>query len=100
LDTAEVEPGEVATAVVNGKELAIVNVDGEFHALDALCPHQDGPLGEGFVQSGCIVCPWHHWEFDVTSGEYLDDPTISVKRYETRVEDGVVMVRVEGAAEA
>lgn len=91
----DVDEGDATTVVVNGRELAIVNDGGEFRAVDALCPHQEGPLGEGFVQAGCVVCPWHHWEFDLKTGEYLDDPTISVRTYETRVEGDDVFVKVD-----
>ncbi len=95
IDADAVAPGEVRTAEVNGRELAIVNVDGQFHALDGLCPHQDGPLGEGYLQGRSLVCPLHYWEFDIDTGEYLDDPTTCLRRYETKVEDGSVLVRVE-----
>ena len=94
LSASALSPGETTTAEVNGRELAIVNLDGEFHALDNLCPHQEGPLGEGFVQDGALVCPLHYWEFDIKTGEYLDDPTECVQRFETKVEDGDVFVKV------
>jgi len=94
IEVSEVPEEGVASARVGGVDLAIVRADGQFHALDALCPHQEGPLDEGYVAGGCLVCPWHNWEFDVRTGEYLDDPTPSVKRYETLVEDGAVYVRI------
>ncbi len=93
IDAADLAPGETATATVNGTELAIVNLNGEFHAMDNLCPHQEGPLGDGFVQGDAIVCPLHYWEFDIKSGEYLDDPTTCLKKYETKVEGGSVFVK-------
>ena len=49
-----------------------------------------------WCRTSIIICPWHQWEFDVTTGEYLDDPTICVDRFETKVEDGEVFVRVSG----
>ena len=49
-----------------GRVIALFNVDGTFYALDGVCPHQGGPLGQGTLE-GCIVtCPWHGWQFDVT----------------------------------
>jgi len=95
IDASELAPGEATVAEVAGSEIAIVNLDGEFFALDNCCPHEEGPLGEGYVQGGALVCPLHYWEFDVRTGAYLDDATVCVKRYETRVEAGVVMVRVD-----
>lgn len=94
IDAADLGPGETTTAVVNGNELAIVNLAGEFHALDNLCPHQGAPLGDGLVQGDTLVCSLHYWEFDIKTGEYLDDPTICLKRYETKVEDGSVFVKL------
>ncbi len=90
----DVAPGEARVATVGGVEVAVVNLGGEFHALDNRCPHADGPLGEGFVQGEAIVCPLHYWEFDIRTGEYLDDPEVCVRRYETRVEGSDVLVRI------
>lgn len=95
ISAADVPSGEGRTVDVGGRPLAIFNVGGVFHAIDDTCPHQEGPLGEGFL-SGCVVaCPWHFWEFDVTTGCNLDDPEMKVRTYETRVEDGYVLVRID-----
>jgi nitrite reductase/ring-hydroxylating ferredoxin subunit len=70
---------------------------GAFYALDGICPHQGGPLGKGFV-NGCIVtCPWHGFQFDVTTGQHqtsksLVQPTLPVKE-----EAGEIFVDVEGS---
>jgi len=80
----DVPPGASRETVAGDRIVALFNVDGEFHALDGVCPHQGGPLGKGDLQ-GCIVtCPWHGWQFDVTSGEFqlrksLVQPTIPVR---------------------
>jgi nitrite reductase/ring-hydroxylating ferredoxin subunit len=56
---SEVEAGTGKTVTVDGKELALFNIAGAFHAIDNTCPHRGGPLGEGELE-GCIVtCPWH-----------------------------------------
>jgi nitrite reductase (NADH) small subunit len=81
---SEIAPGTAKLVSVEGKELAIFNVDGAFHAIDSECPHRGGPLAEGEIE-GCIVtCPWHAWQFDVTSGESITD--------DLKVEGGDVMV--------
>lgn len=64
--------------------VALFNVDGEFYALDGVCPHQGGPLGKGCLTGAIITCPWHGWQFDVRSGEHqlnkrLQQPTLPVR---------------------
>ena len=87
----DIVPGTGKTLAVEGKELALFNVDGTFHAIDNECPHRGGPLGEGELE-GCIVtCPWHAWQFDLTTGESITDD-MTVVRYETRVDGGDVLV--------
>jgi nitrite reductase/ring-hydroxylating ferredoxin subunit len=50
-------------------EVAVFNVDGKFYVLKNECPHAGGPLGEGFLDGPVVTCPWHGWQFDVTSGQ-------------------------------
>ena len=85
-------PGQCVECVAGERVVALFNVDGAFHALDGICPHQGGPLGKGML-SGCIVtCPWHGWQFDVTSGQHQISQTITHTRYATKLEGGEVYV--------
>jgi len=89
--------GEVTDAsgrlvTVNGKALALFRVGERIVAMDAECPHEGGPLQEGTIESGCIVCPWHAYRFDVASGACETDPSLRVRTYPTAVQDGVVWV--------
>ena len=80
---------------VEGRWIALFNVEGAYHALDALCLHQGGPLAEGTLSSQCIVtCPWHGWQFDVRTGVLVQDPTVGVTRHETRVVGDEIQVRL------
>jgi nitrite reductase/ring-hydroxylating ferredoxin subunit len=65
---AELPPGEVRSATAEGRRLALVNLDGRIHALDAVCPHQGGPLDKGQIWYGALECPWHHFCFDPATG--------------------------------
>jgi nitrite reductase/ring-hydroxylating ferredoxin subunit len=56
---------------VEGRVLALVNCDGQFYALDAVCPHQGGPLDQGKLWRGALECPWHHFRYDPASGANL-----------------------------
>lgn len=109
--TEELSPGERIIADVEGKEIAVFNVDGEYVAALNYCVHQGGPACEGqvsgtidadpdeweftWIKDGQIVaCPWHGWEFDLRSGAYLSDSTYRLPTYDVTVEDGEVVVSV------
>lgn len=91
---ADLPPGRAAEVVVSGQAIALFNVDGTFHALAGRCPHRGGPLGQGFVDGPRVSCPWHNWSFDVTTGENVVSAGPGVARYEVKVEDGRVFVRL------
>jgi nitrite reductase (NADH) small subunit len=83
-------PGSSREVVVGEQVVALFNVEGSFYALDGICPHQGGPLGEGEL-TGCIVtCPWHGWQFDVGTGQQQLNKNMIQPRFETKVEDGTV----------
>jgi nitrite reductase (NADH) small subunit len=80
--------------VVAGRIVALFNVGGMFHALDGICPHQGGPLGKGQL-AGCIVtCPWHGFQFDVTTGQHLTSKSLVHPTFPTKVEAGDVFVEL------
>jgi nitrite reductase/ring-hydroxylating ferredoxin subunit len=90
---ADVAPGSGTCVEVDGKQIALFNVGGTFHALHGVCPHRGGPLGEGELDGNTVTCPWHAWQFDVTTGESLTDDS-SVAVYEVKVEGDAVLVGV------
>ena len=90
--TTDVQPGQGIVAEVNGKTLAVFNVDGAFHAIDNTCIHRGGPLGEGDLEGSVVTCPWHGWQYDVTTGACVANPSAKVERYEVQVEGTDVKV--------
>ena len=90
--TADVKPGQAVVVEVNGKTLAVFNVDGAFHAIDNTCVHRGGPLGEGDVHGKVVACPWHGWQFDVTTGECVKNPSAKVEVYQVKVEGDEIKV--------
>ena len=70
-DIGDVPAGDSSVIEVDGERVALFNIDGEYHALDNVCPHQGGPLGKGRVEDNCVYCPWHGWQFDVETGEHV-----------------------------
>jgi nitrite reductase/ring-hydroxylating ferredoxin subunit len=90
---AELPPGKCMEALVDGKPVALCNVAGTFHAISNVCVHRGGPLGQGVLDGKLVLCPWHAWAYDVTTGQSDVNPELKVARYETKVEDGQVLVR-------
>ena len=87
-------PGAACELVAADRMFALFNVDGQFHALDGVCPHQGGPLGKGAL-SGCIItCPWHGWQFDVTTGQHQTSQSVVHARFDVKVENGEVFVKL------
>lgn len=90
----ECPPGTSIERVAAGRMVAIANVAGRFHALDGLCPHQGGPLGTGSLCGTTLTCPWHGWQFDVTTGRHLVSATVRQAMHEARERDGRIEVRL------
>jgi nitrite reductase/ring-hydroxylating ferredoxin subunit len=90
--TTDVKSGQGIVMEVNGKTLAVFNVDGAFHAIDNTCIHRGGPLGEGDLEGSVVTCPWHGWQYDVTTGACVANPSAKVERYEVQVEGTDVKV--------
>ena len=90
----DVPPGTGKCVDVNGKQIALFNVGGAFHAIDNTCLHRGGPLGEGELEGSIVTCPWHGWQYDVTTGANTMDESERVDRYDVRVEGDAVLVAV------
>jgi nitrite reductase/ring-hydroxylating ferredoxin subunit len=79
---------------VDGRWVAVFNVDGAYYAIDANCLHRGGPLAEGMVGQCIVTCPWHGWQFDLRSGALIQDPRVGVARHETRVVGDEIQVKL------
>jgi 3-phenylpropionate/trans-cinnamate dioxygenase ferredoxin subunit len=89
----EIRPGEKRIVDVDGILVVVVNLDGQYYALEDVCTHDGGPLGEGDLEGGRIVCPRHGARFDVRTGAALTLPAFEpVPTYEVRVADGDILV--------
>jgi nitrite reductase (NADH) small subunit len=86
--------GMVNELVVDGRALCVANVDGAVCVLDGTCPHEGGPLGEGSIEGGKLVCPWHAYAFDVTTGSTDEDPDVKADVLEAKVENGELQARI------
>lgn len=92
---AELPPaGEVGEFMVNGRAFCVANVDGKIAVLDGVCPHEEGPLGEGIIEDGRVVCPWHAYAFDLRTGESAQDPDLKAQVFEAEVEGGELRAKL------
>jgi nitrite reductase/ring-hydroxylating ferredoxin subunit len=91
---ADIPEGQGRMFDVNGRSIAIFNVAGQFHCIDNLCEHQQGPLAEGELEGCVVTCPWHGWTYDVTSGESPDDPDTRVECFALKVDGDDILVAV------
>jgi nitrite reductase (NADH) small subunit len=77
-----------------GVAICLAKVGGEFAAVDNLCPHRQGPLGQGWIEGGAVVCPWHSWTFDLRTGEAEFPVDEKVRVFPLKVKDGDVLVEI------
>ncbi|HSA92645.1 MAG TPA: Rieske (2Fe-2S) protein [Terriglobales bacterium] len=76
------------------RTICVANVAGNLTALDNVCLHRGGPLGQGIIVEGKIVCPWHGWMYDPKTGEATHNPAAKVAVYPLKVEGEDVFVEV------
>ncbi len=76
------------------KTICIANVNGAYSAMDNVCLHLGGPLSEGTIENGKVVCPWHGWEWDPKSGEAAHNAKAKIAVYPLKVENGEVLIEI------
>ncbi|HWC00013.1 MAG TPA: Rieske (2Fe-2S) protein [Bryobacteraceae bacterium] len=87
-------PNSVQEVAIGENYYAICNVEGRIRALGGVCPHRGGPLGQGNVRYGILICPWHAWGFDPETGESDEDPTKHVAAYDVKVEGDDILIQI------
>lgn len=92
--TSDLAPGQGKVVQAGETVIALFNLDGRFCAIDNVCPHRMGPLGEGRLERDCVVCPWHGWKFSVETGVSPVNPAVKVKTYAVQVVGDEVRVEV------
>jgi nitrite reductase (NADH) small subunit len=87
--------GNVMEAEVDGIGICLANVNGELSALDNICPHRQGPLGQGWIEGDAVVCPWHSWAFHAKTGEAVYPENERVAVFPLRIEGENVLMDIE-----
>jgi nitrite reductase (NADH) small subunit len=92
--------GQGRIYLVDGQALAVFRRrDGRIFTLENVCPHRGGPLADGLLGDGEVVCPLHGWRFDLETGRGLTDPC-GVRSFATRVVAGLVYVFLSTGSDA
>ena len=92
--TTDIASGTGKEFTVENRIVALFHVDGQFHAIDGICAHAGGPVGDGAV-TGCLVtCPWHGWQYDVTTGAMCLNDQIRLESFPVKVEGDAIMVEL------
>lgn len=89
---ADIVENRARTICLSGERVAIFRYDGKVSAVSNVCKHQNGPLGEGKIVGGCIVCPWHGYEYEPASGRAPAPFTERLPTFSVRVVHGRVLV--------
>ena len=88
----EIPDGRARVVCVSDERVAIFRYDGRISAISNVCRHQNGPLGEGRIVRGCVVCPWHGYEYLPDSGASPPPFTEKVETYSVDIRDGWVWI--------
>ena len=95
-----VPPREGRSVRVEDREIAVFNLGDRFVAIDNQCPHRGGPLCDGIVSGTTVVCPLHGWKISLETGLAVKPQApVCLRTYETRVEEGVILVQLPEPAE-
>ncbi|HET7442071.1 MAG TPA: Rieske (2Fe-2S) protein [Terriglobales bacterium] len=93
--TSELPPENEAKEFTLGERvICVANVNGTITAMDNVCLHRGGPLGQGVINRGKLVCPWHGWEWDPQTGQAVHNPAARVEVYPLKMENGDVMIKL------
>ena len=93
--TSELPDQKAKGVDVQGRVLALFNLGGEYYCIDDACPHEEGPLCEGFIEGEEVECPWHAARFNIKTGALTEGPGYEdVKTYRVRVVGDDIEVEV------
>jgi len=93
---SEITPGKMIKISIDGKDILISNIDGDFYAIDDSCTHSGASLSEGSLEGCTIICGWHKAEFDCKTGKLMKFPAKirDLASYNVTVESDNVFVEM------
>ena len=88
------DDGEAKEIPIGEKVICVANVNGTVSAMDNVCLHRGGPLGQGVIADNKVVCPWHGWMWDPKTGASDQNPAMRIVVYPMKLEGDDVYVQV------
>jgi nitrite reductase (NADH) small subunit len=88
-------PDEAREFEVNGKVICVANTGEGCAAMDNVCVHRGGPLGQGVVEGNKVICPWHGWTFDANTGACVHNADARVTVYPLKIEGDDVLIALD-----
>ena len=76
------------------KTICVANVNGSITAMESVCLHRGGPLGQGEIENGKVVCPWHGWQWDPANGVATHNPNVKLSVYPLKIENAEAMIEL------
>ena len=90
----DIPDGSSVVVTVRQKDVAIFRINGVLHAIDDMCPHMGASLSGGFVEDGCVTCPWHYWRFCLADGAWADNPKVKIGAYPVHEVGGEIQLEL------
>ena len=84
---------EAKEFTLGDKIICVANVNGTISAMDNVCLHRGGPLGQGVIEGDKLVCPWHGWQWNPQTGQAVHNPAAKVAVYPLKIENEDVMIK-------
>jgi nitrite reductase (NADH) small subunit len=93
--------GEGRSFTIDGLLIAVFRQrDGQLFATDGACPHRNGPLADGIVGGGKVICPFHAWKFDLATGHCVSGDAAQLRAYPIHVVNGRLVVELREETKA
>jgi nitrite reductase (NADH) small subunit len=99
-EVGSIPSGEGVVLELGGKAIALFHLDGRYYATANRCAHRGGPLGEGLLEGTVVTCPWHGWEFDVSTGICLGNPKVRIEVYPVKIAGNELLIDPGGGSQA
>ncbi|HEX4949824.1 MAG TPA: Rieske 2Fe-2S domain-containing protein [Blastocatellia bacterium] len=81
-----IPPGEGRDFLLGDEEITVFRLrNGQVHALEAKCPHRNGPLADGLTGDGKVICPYHSYKFELATGKPIGNDCQALKTYNVEV---------------
>lgn len=90
----ELEEGQGKEFAIQGNVVALFRQGDDVQAVDGMCAHQGGPIAQGQLDGNCVTCPWHGWQYDISTGCNLLTGRKMLETFAVEIRDGEVWIEL------